>query len=180
MTKDWKIFLRSVRGQFTLLGITYAGALVLAIGAVCTRSLLFERFVREKHPPLPSALRSVAEDFSSGRTHGKRFESLSSAELDALYGAWISEFVADPHARLAMALWKHHGEETMNRLRGTLVAGNRKQQMRALDLLAFQARGELRPVVAELSRYALDRARRRGDDELRFKAAGILANSLSE
>lgn len=46
-----RAYLRSVRGQLTLLAIVFAGAVMLAVVAVILRSWFFEPFVREWHSP---------------------------------------------------------------------------------------------------------------------------------
>ena len=47
-------FVRSIRGQLTLLGLTYIGAVGLAVVALFFRSSFFEYQVRERYPE-PSA-----------------------------------------------------------------------------------------------------------------------------
>jgi hypothetical protein len=169
-----RLWLRSVPGQLTLLGVTYVGAVVLAVAALCLRSLLFEPYIRETYQTaerLGPLVRAVAR----GDATREQLQQLDRENAGLLYDAWLSDAELDPQGRLARRLFADHGPSIMERLRRTLVVGNAAQRARALQMLGFLAEPSLRPEALELVRYARQKAERRGETELERQAAALLA-----
>jgi hypothetical protein len=165
-------YLRSVQGQLVLLAITLAGGILLAVAALCLRSVLFEPHIREKYPELSRKLEADLK--KRDRAAGDRVRKLSPRELRAVYGAWISAPDLDPRGWLADHLLALHGPALLGNIRQTLVVGNAEQRGRALALLGRVSAEDLKPEARRLGRYALDRSRRRREPELARQAEAVL------
>jgi len=174
--KFTKADVRSVRGQLALLAITFLGAIILAVAALCLRSVFFEAYVREKHAPLPAHLKKYLDDTAAGKAVASA-EKLGQTEIGLLYGAWFDDAASDPEDRLARCLISADGRYILGQLRRTLVAGNLTQRTRAVRLLTLITVEELKSEVIELCRYVHERAWRRGELEL-VKQAQVHLNQL--
>jgi hypothetical protein len=158
--------IRSVRGQLALLGAAYTGAVVLAVAALCLRSLVFERHIGEKHVPLSAELDALRQDLAAGDAGPERWRRLTESERDALYGAWIDAPERDPEKKLARLLLSREDPGTLGRIRQTLVVGKYEQRLHAVQLLALIPADDWTPEAAQLACYAQEQARRRGEPEL--------------
>jgi hypothetical protein len=175
---DWRDRVRSARGQMMLFGLTFLGAVVLAVVAVCLRDVFFERFVREKYPPLAEGDRDRAGDLAAANVEPGKLEELlrdlGGAPLrEAVYGAWIEEPDLDPQRRLARRLAVAQPDWLLERLARTLVAGNPQQRGRATQWLALLP-DEQNHRARELARFARIRAERRREDNLIAEADAAL------
>jgi hypothetical protein len=160
--------LRSLPGQLSLFGIAFAGAVVLAVAAVCLRGRIFEPFIREKYPAVDEALEARlcrlacdALDDEEAREELRRLEK----QREALYGAWIERPDLDPSGRFARLFGGVHSPWLLARLEQTLVAGNVAQRRRAqtwLKYLPEEMAGEARA----LAEFARERALHRREDDL--------------
>jgi len=186
----WRAFLRSVPGQLSLFGITFLGAVVLAVVGLFFRDSFFERHSHEHYKPLSSATEKVAKELLrndlTAEQEKKALEQLGEMpsereqQLDELYGTWIEDRLQepgqrlDPNNRLARRLMRLCGSEMLQRVGRTLVVGNAAQRSRALQMLELADSEALRPGSIELARYARTRAERRGDVDLAHQAADLL------
>jgi hypothetical protein len=168
------LWLRSVRGQLTLLGLAYAGAVALAIAALCTRSIFFERFIGESYKTASEELAVLLQAAAEGNADQHQLARLKDANPDVLYEAWMGDDRLDRDGKLARYLFSVHGEVILDRARRTLALGTVAQRLRALDLLGWVELVELRPEAARLCRFALERARRRDEAELADRAGRLL------
>jgi hypothetical protein len=162
-------FIRSIRGQLVLLGLTYTGAVALAVLALCFRSRFFEYHIRESYPEPSARVLEMVEQAARASGNATAPERLSNEESAAVYGAWISDPAVDPTGQSALRLFWTNPDDTIRRLRITLVTGNVAQRMRALELLRF-AKPEVHDEAIVLCRYLAERARRRGEWDLAEKA----------
>jgi hypothetical protein len=178
--KITRLWLRSVRGQLTLLGGAYLGAVALAVTALCLRSAVFERLVGETYRATPPRLAAVLRAVAAGEAGDEQLQALEGEEPDLLYEAWMADAGLDPRGRLARRLLSLHGPPMLERARRTLGVGTPAQRGRALELLAWAGQAELRPEVVRLARYALERARRRGEDDLARRATELLARAKAD
>jgi hypothetical protein len=167
-------FLRSAPGQLTLLAILYGGAVLLAVAALCLRSVAFEPFIRERVPPLPERLAELARTVAEA-PGGKELPPLSGEDVDLLVGAWIDEPDLDPQGHLAEDLLARRGAAVLEHVRRTLVVGDPPQRARAVALLGRVTTEELKPQALALCRYARRRAEARGDSDLAAQASATLA-----
>jgi hypothetical protein len=168
-----RVYLRSIRGQLTLLGVTYLGAVALAVVALCLRNWFFESTVREKYAPVPQSLQSLARDVAEGKGGKEQLEKLSLPEVDLLYGYWIDQPELDAEGRLIQCLLSSHGPLILSRVRRTLVCGNPQQRARAADILSLPPEA-LRPEAIRLLQFARVRAQRRGEQTLARQASAVL------
>jgi hypothetical protein len=167
-------FLRSIRGQLGLLGLAYAGAVALAVVALCLRAWFFESYARERYPEASASLRAMIERAARGAPDRGTAEPLSPQEFDAVYGAWIGDPALDPEGHAARRLLWSNREPLLRRLRITAAAGNLSQRSRALDLLR-SAEGSLPDEARALCRFLAERARRRGESVLVETAESVLS-----
>lgn len=175
--RAWRMWLRTVRGQLTLFGVTFAAAIVLAVVIVCLRDVLFERYVRETYPPAGAWASEAARDLSAPSTPPQRVESIGveavekerSArqngkpvqDLEELYGFWLLNPESDPDNLLPVRLTRHVPDWVIARLKRTLAAGNSDQFARARRWLrAIADLDETRDRVQQLEAYADRRAAR--------------------
>jgi hypothetical protein len=164
-----RTLLRSAPGQLGLLGVLYAGAVVLGVAAWCLRPVLFEPYIRERFPPLSEAQAALARELAGGAAN------VSASDVSGLYGAWIDDPALDPHGRLAAALLAGHGGQVLESVRRTVVVGDAAQRARAVALLGSIRADDLKPRAAALCRFAQVKAERRGETELAAQAAAALA-----
>jgi hypothetical protein len=166
-------FIRSIRGQLSLLGLTYTGAVALAVLALCFRSRFFEYHARESYPEPSARIVEMIEQAARAPVLAQASERHSEEERAAVYGAWMSDRAVDPTGQAALRLFWTNPDDTIRRLRITFVTGNLAQRMRALELLRF-AKREVHDEAIALGRYLAERARRRGEWALAEKADGVL------
>jgi hypothetical protein len=197
-------FIRSVRGQLSLLATTYLGAVCLALAAWTCRSILFESYIREKFPekPMPGSVAAAVDQVALGVSEPKSLppviDELATKEADrrrpagatrpaasdievardalwtAVYGAWIDRDNFDPADRVASAFLSEPSCLIFERLRRTLVVGNERQRSRALHLLSLAASDESRSQARALCEYAKERSRRRHEHALVEQAEQVL------
>jgi hypothetical protein len=185
-----RAYLRSVRGQLALLGLTFAGALGLAAAALCLRDRLFERWARESYPPLDGNVKDAALELAGMGWDGWRGITYLKDKLDeapsgaeAVYGALIEDSELDPDGWLTGAIFFLRADYLLERMKRTLVAGDAAQRAGVLRVLG-QAYGKLQPSLAsrkvtfeqslELVRFARRRAARRGEEALVRQADTVL------
>lgn len=193
-----KTWLRSAAGQLSLLGVTYLGALALAGLSLPLRDVFFERYVREKYPPLTGQAERLTHDLAAGRAGAEEVRTLADglaarpaggdrereaarrAALDqliwTLYGAWISEPALDPKNILRNCLLNDFSGSTIQRVRITLAVGNAFQRRRSVEFLTAPPARADSSEVADLLRYAAQRAERRGEGEIAALANAALGN----
>jgi hypothetical protein len=173
-------FIRSIRGQLALLGVTYIGAAGLAVVALIFRTSFFEYHVRERYPEPSARILAMIErgGRASASDDADALERLSASELDAAYGAWISDPAADPTGQTAVRVLWGNPDALIRRLRMTAVAGNLEQRRRALALLSY-AKPEARDEAIALCRFLAERARRRGEWALVDEANHVLGRFSS-
>jgi hypothetical protein len=172
--KGWRDSLRSARGQMVLFGLTFLGAVALAVVALCLRDVFFEPFVREKYPALGEGDRARAGELAAENVEpGRLKELLGEVNREAVYGAWVEEPDLDPARRLARRLAAAQPDWLLDRLTRTLVAGNPRQRARATQWLALLPEGR-RDEARALARFARTRAERRHEAELAEEADAVL------
>jgi hypothetical protein len=192
-------YIRSLRGQLSLLAAVYLGAVVLAIAAGCGRTWLFEPYIHERFPPVPNRLAGPVRDLAEGKSAPEQLEEVIAAVarqeaasedakvrrqqkeessrarlLDAVYGTWIEDAASDPHGRLAAFLLSEPSGSIIERIRQTLVLGDERQRSRAMHLLRFASTAAVKPEAMALCAYARQRAQRRREPELVRQADAVL------
>jgi hypothetical protein len=165
-------FIRSIRGQLALLGLTYAGAVALAVVALFFRTGFFEYHVRESYPEPSSRILETIEEAARASGVAAAPERLNELERTTVYGAWINDPAIDPTGRAALRLLWTNPDDTIRRLRITFVTGNLAQRTRGLELLPH-AKPEVHDQAIALCRYLGERARRRGEWDLAGKAERV-------
>jgi hypothetical protein len=173
-SQAWKQRVRSVQGQLALLAVTYAGALGLVVLALVLRTVLFERYVREKFEPMPAPLQAAAQRIASGQQPADSVMAFNQKEDGLLYGALLQHGVEDPEHRLADALAHHRPRWLLDQVRGTLVAGSLPQRQRALDLLCSISAEPLRPEMVRLCEFCCQRATVRGEPAMLDRARDLI------
>lgn len=175
--RAWRMWLRTVRGQLTLFGVTFAAALVLAVAIVCLRDVLFERYARETYPSAGMWAREAARDLAARETPQPRLDAIKTAatenaklsretakparDLEELYGFWLLNPESDPDNLLPVRLTRFVPDWVIERLKRTLAAGNADQFARArLWLRAIADVEETRDRVPALEVFADRRAAR--------------------
>jgi hypothetical protein len=172
-------FARTTRGQVTLIGVLYGGALLLALGALSLRSTWFAGAVRERFPdaektPEVATAQELARGIAAGRKHPDELKELSDDALLSVYGVLLDEPDADSEGRLLAAFREEQPEALLARVRRTLAAGNRIQRLRALEFLGTISSLKFVSEGQTLCRFSLERARRRGETDVADAAARAL------
>jgi hypothetical protein len=195
--RSWRAWLRSVRGQLSLLAATFAGAVALAVVMVCLRGLVFERYVREVYPPLEGWSEEAAQLLAAPNTSAGRIAELGKEmqrridrhddpkrryqDLERIYGAWISEGRASASPLLPGRLTRLQRDWVLQRLRRTLVAGRPTQRAAALswmEIIVVEPEGG--DEVVALAEYARRRAVARNEPDLQRLAEAVLAKGRRE
>lgn len=168
-------FLRTTRGQLTVLGVAYGSAALLAAVAVVFFTDWFDSGVYEKFKTAPSErLRKLAADVAAGRNEATAVKDLSETELLQIYAVCVDEPDVDPQQQLAAALWRFHGDRLLERIRRTLVVGNPKQRLKALEILGTMPAHRDRMPARQLCEFALRRSRRCGETDIADRASALL------
>jgi hypothetical protein len=175
--KRWWAQLRTVRGQLLLFAVTGVGAIALAVLAVSLRERLFERYVREKYPPLTSTDEKRLRELAGAGLAAERREELlrefaGPEARERAYGGWIASPDLDPDHRLGRRFAEAQGDWLIERLKRTLVAGNRAQRGRAVAWMALLPD---RPEALALLDFARTRALRRNEHDLLQQADDVRA-----
>lgn len=165
--------LKTARGQLLLLAATFAGALVLAVGALCLKSVLFEPCIRHRVAELSDDLAERGGKVASGEQPAESLKKLTSTQVAALYGGLINGRLDDDGNRLTGSLFEFQSPVLMDRLKITAAVGNPSQRQRAVELLRISGEDN-RPRAVELCRHIYDRARRTGDKELGELSESVL------
>ncbi|MCO5167529.1 MAG: hypothetical protein M9894_14375 [Planctomycetes bacterium] len=152
-------FLRTPRGQLTLIAAGYALALAAALVMAANRPF-FESKLEEAVKAPPERVAALARDLDAGRAGAAEVLALPAGERALLYDAWLtaSDLEGDglPRALAAAA-----PAEARGRVERTLVAGSPAQRARAIALARRSGSPELRAALA----WARDLARARRDDD---------------
>jgi hypothetical protein len=167
-----KPYLRSAHFQMLLFAATFVGAVVLAIAALSLRGVLFEPYCLAKFPKLEQTV--FAKELAEGKGDPKRLKDLPDAELHALFGTLVNDPESDPHDHVAKALLSVRSASILDKIRITLVLGNREQRMRSVELLARFVDSDRQAEAAQLCRFARDKAWRRGETDLQQQAETVL------
>lgn len=165
--------LKTAEGQLMLLAATFAGALVLAVGTLCFRSVLFEPYIRHRVAELGDDLKERGKKVASGKEPAESLKKLTATQVAGLYGGLINGTLDDDENLLADSLFKFHSPVLMDRLQITAAVGNHNQRLKAVELLKISGKDN-RSRAAELCRHHFDRARRTGNTELRKHAEAVL------
>ena len=89
-----------------LLAVTFAGALVLAVGALCFRSVLFEPYIRHRVAELGDDLKERGKKVASGKEPAESLKKLTATQVAGLYGGLINGTLDDDENLLADSLFK--------------------------------------------------------------------------
>ena len=165
--------LKTPAGQLKLLALTFTGALVLAVGTLCFRSVLFEPYIRQRVAELNDDLKERGQDVADGEEPGEWLRELTPTQVAGLYGGLINGTVNDDETQLAQALFNYHPLDLMHWLEITAAVGNHKQRLNAVDLLRISGK-EYPSRATELCRHHLKQARRTGDAKLQKQAEAVL------
>lgn len=166
--------MRSTRGQVSLFAATFAGAIVLAVASVAVRSVFFERFVRENYPVADERLMKTVAEIARIGAPPNAGNQFTEEELDQIYGAWISDSIADPDGRAAGYLFAVYGRQLLDKIRVTFVAGSNVQKLRAIELIQHAAGGKHRREAVELCREFRRRAVRRRETHLKNQFDSVI------
>jgi hypothetical protein len=171
-------YLRSVPGQLVLFAGTFAGAVALAVAALCLRGRVFEHYAREKYPPPSAEVQKRIDELTAGAGAARRQKLLNEiverAALDRLYGVLIEVPEVDPQGDTVRGLVDEHGVDLLRRLRRTLVVGNLSQRRGALRCLGHLQVPGVIDEARELAEWGRARAVRRGEKELVEQADNAL------
>ncbi|MEZ4318894.1 MAG: hypothetical protein R3F61_15375 [Myxococcota bacterium] len=159
MTPEQRAWVRSPRGQMSLLGAVFVGSVLFSIACVLARGAFFETYVYEKHAPVGAHLATLTPE---------QLAVLPEADRKALYGQRIDTGAGVEPSVLAPPDVLHGW------LRGTIVTGNPEQRREATALLPTVAGRGIDADVAETARYAHERAERLGDAEWAARARAVL------
>jgi hypothetical protein len=196
-----KVPIRSVQAQLGLMAIAYAGGVALAILAICLRGILFERFIREKYPPVSDRIDVILRNVARGEGSALQLESLARERvesqtsqvpiqtryvraldeiMDAVYGAWIEEPTLDARGSLGRSLLSSEPSLIIARIRRTLAAGDLRQRSRVVEFLALGPPTDQQQEWLDLCRHAHTNAWRRGETELADRAVAVLRQLQGE
>jgi hypothetical protein len=156
------------------MGAAFLGAVVLAVVALCLRSVLFERALGETYRTPSEALAALLRAVAAGTATPEQLRQLEEEKAELLYEAWMGDPALDPQGRLARQLLARRGAAMMERARRTLALGTVGQRERAVELLGFVPEGDLRSEAVDLCRRELRLATRRGEHELAARARRVL------
>lgn len=168
--------LRTVRGQLTLIGALYLGAILLSIVALGLRSPVFERYARDKYPELTEPIRAIVEEAKAGSITLERVKKLAPTEIESVFGAWIADPQFDPSGQVAVRLLLAAPDDLVTLVRRVCAIGNLEQRRGTVRLLEVLVRSHV-PLPADLrvlGRHLHDRAAKRGEHEFSEQVAAIL------
>ena len=177
--KQSRRWLKTARGQLLLFAAVYGGAIVMAVGSLILKPVLFEPYIRHRLPTMSDELKAKVEAIASGTASADQLEGLSSNSLTAAYGGLINNEFSDPEGRVISGLVRFRSEEVLGRLQTTVATGTVDQRQQAIRLLKA-SRSADRSQAIRLTRSLFDRALRTGDQEIRQAAESALRTLTSD
>ncbi len=165
--------LKTAEGQLLLLATTFLGALVMAVGTLCLRSVLFEPYIRHRVEELNDNLKERGEKVASDEQPAESLKKLTVTQVAGLYGELINGTLDDDENLLADSLFKFHSPVLMDKLQITAAVGNHTQRLKAVELLKT-ARSYNSPLAAVLFRLHFYRLRRTVNTSLRLHSFSFL------
>ncbi len=167
--KQSRRWLKTARGQLLLFAAVYCGAIVMAVGSLILKPVLFEPYIQHRLPTMSDELTAKVEAIASGTASADQLKGLSSNSLTAAYGGLINNEFSDPEGRVISGLVRFRSEEVLGRLQTTVATGTIDQRQQAIRLLKA-SRSADRSQAIRLTRSLFDRALRMGDQEIRQAA----------
>ncbi|HKR00728.1 MAG TPA: hypothetical protein VJT09_08640 [Pyrinomonadaceae bacterium] len=146
--------IRTLKGQLLLLGVMFAGSVVLAV-FITTQRGFFEKFIEEKYGALPANLKPMADAAAEGKIDREAFNKLSTDERLLLYDDWMTR--AEPPPRTPPALVSADAGLYLARAERTLAGGREDQKLRALKFLELANSKEAIPVLQKARQWSIKR-----------------------
>ncbi len=174
----WLAFCRTPRGQLSVIGAIYLGALIISGVVLALRPRLNET-VRERFPAKldeldVAALHQETLDIAEGRAAPKTLGQRNTQELHIIYGSMLNDDSIGMKNPLSRALWAEYGPEMITRVRKTLAVGSLAQRLRALEFLGIMSEPNLVDEAIELCQFAAQRSRRCGESEIVARAESLV------
>lgn len=167
MTPAQRAWVRSPRGQLSLIAAVYAGSILFSLGAALSRSAVFDRTVYESFEPVPAHLAALTPE---------QLQVLPTEDRRRLYGQRIN--TGDG---VAIELLADRPGELHDWLRATIVTGSPEQRRAATALLPAvrdAARSaELQQQIHQTATYARERALALNDAEWLALADAVLGGA---
>jgi len=160
MKREQRDWVRSPKGQLSLMGAVFAGSVLFSIAAALSRGVFFERYIYDKFEPPAAHLATLGPS---------QIAALPDADRRALYGQRI-----DTGKGVDLALLADRPAQLHGWVRGTLVTGNPAQRRAATQALSVLWGRGIDAEVERSARYALARAERIGDSEWAAQAQAVL------
>lgn len=131
MSRELRRFLRSPRGQLTIILGTLAGAVVVALVVALNRSF-FEGYVREKYPQPAVEITTLSGAIERGEQGKEAIRRLAPTGRTGLYHVWMRAESTDGLTRLPAACYAADPPHYAALLERTLAAGSPTQRTRAI------------------------------------------------
>ncbi|MDT4895628.1 MAG: hypothetical protein QOH25_705 [Acidobacteriota bacterium] len=147
--------LRTLKGQLLLLGMMFAGSVVLAVFVALQRGF-FEKFIEEKYAQLPANLKPLADAAAEGKLDGEAFNKLSQAERLILYDDWMTR-PSPPPVHTPSLLVAVDSRLYLARAERTIVSGSVEQKMRALKFLELAGSRDAIPILRKARQWSIKR-----------------------
>ncbi|MBM83686.1 MAG: hypothetical protein CMJ78_24265 [Planctomycetaceae bacterium] len=169
-----KLYLRSARGQLTLIAVVLVGAVVMAAISVGLRSLFFDGTIRQKLPSATEQVQKIVERITEGKGDIARVDEFTDRELQEVYGLLINEPEVDTERIISARLSSQHTGYMLRQLRVTHVVGNQIQRTQALELMNLINDPKVAQEALKLGRFALRRAKNRQEPAIVKKATSVI------
>jgi hypothetical protein len=131
-----RVWLRSPAGQLSLVAVTFAVAVVIAVVMAVNRGF-FEKYIREKYPEPSAATISLLEKLEPGDT-GNQEDVLIGQNLqvlESLYQAWMWNQDEEKYRHAPRVLTQMYPAYFKQRIERTLAGGNLEQKGKALEFI---------------------------------------------
>lgn len=162
--------MRTMGGQLTMIGMSYVGAVILAVAAVVLRPWLFDPYIRQRQPDATPQFVERLQTMADGTTPVDAIQEYTVEQVHVALGILIDGRITDSEKIVSGKLMEYHSSTVVDRLKITAATGSANQQLRAVQLLTAVAGVNRADEALAICRYIRDQAWRRKRSKLQAAA----------
>ena len=157
--------MRTIEGQFGMMGGAILGAVAMAIAALCLRTILFDPYIRQRNPEPTPAFVKTMQEIADGARSAESIDEFSSEQVAVAYGILIDHRIQDSKKVVTRRITHFQSPVVVDRLKITAATGSDVQRLAAISVIAeFSA--PVPPDAVTILNYIRERGRRTKNNEL--------------
>lgn len=169
--------MRTMGGQLTMIGLSYLGALVMAVAAHFVRPLIFDPYIRQRMPEVNEKFIARLQEMADGKISPDTIQEYTPGQVHMAFAILIDGHIEDRKKIVSRQLAEYQSQTVIVRLQITAATGSEPQQQNAVFMLEAGAEHLPPNEAVKICRYIREQARRRGRSSL-YEAADRAVNQL--